>query len=73
MEYDIDYIRWKVAQIKQDIKKLYEAEALIQAQCRHPNLKKVAKSNTGNYDPHANCYWYEFKCPDCKKQWEEDQ
>lgn len=44
----------------------------IQAACDHPNVNKVHKSNTGNYDPHADCYWTEFVCPDCGKFWHED-
>ena len=41
--------------------------------CKHPNLEKTHKSNTGNYDPSADSYWIEFKCPDCNKFWMEDQ
>jgi hypothetical protein len=44
---------------------------LIQEICYHPDVVKTHKSNTGNYDPHADCYWTEFKCPDCGKWWSE--
>lgn len=45
----------------------------LQRICDHVNVKKVARSNTGNYDPSADCYWYDCKCPDCDKFWMEDQ
>jgi hypothetical protein len=49
-----------------------EIEALRNL-CRHDGATKVAKANTGNYDPSSDCYWYEFKCPTCEKFWTEDQ
>lgn len=45
----------------------------IQDACVHPGVVKVPKSDTGNYDPHADRYWYECRCPVCLKQWQEDQ
>jgi hypothetical protein len=42
-------------------------------ECLHPNLVRTPKSNTGNYDPSSDCYWYENKCPDCERFWMEDQ
>ncbi len=45
----------------------------LQIVCTHPNASRVYKANTGNYDPGCNCYWVEHKCPDCGKQWDEDQ
>lgn len=45
----------------------------LQALCRHPNAEKIARSNTGNYDPSADAYWYDCRCPDCGKFWMEDQ
>jgi len=41
--------------------------------CEHSFADRKACSNTGNYDPSANCYWYEFRCGDCGKFWREDQ
>lgn len=43
------------------------------ASCQHPSATRTARANTGNYDPSADCYWYEFRCPDCGKFWTEDQ
>ena len=45
----------------------------LQAACQHPNLEKTHKANTGNYDPSADSYWIEFRCPDCRVRWNEDQ
>ena len=44
----------------------------LQAACPHPSAGKEHKSNTGNYDPGSDCYWTEFRCPDCGKFWSED-
>ena len=53
--------------------KIADAIRALQQECTHPNLSKIANSNTGNYDPSADCWWYECKCPDCGKYWHEDQ
>lgn len=45
----------------------------LQSTCQHENVEIKYKSNTGNYDPYADCYWKEFKCTDCGKFWREDQ
>lgn len=42
---------------------------LLQSECTHPDVKVTDHGNTGNYDPSADCYWQEFKCPDCGKFW----
>lgn len=31
------------------------------------------RGNTGNYDPSADSYWVEFKCPVCGDHWTESQ
>lgn len=46
---------------------------LYQESCAHLNVDKVTESNTGNYDPSQDSYWYNCKCLDCNKQWMEDQ
>jgi hypothetical protein len=60
--------------------KKYEAEidiikkkiVRLQNRCKHKNIDKIPKSNTGNYlDP--DIYWYEITCKDCSKFWTEDQ
>lgn len=45
----------------------------LQTSCPHPNYEKVAKSNTGNYDPSQNSYWYDCTCHECGKNWWIDQ
>jgi len=51
-------------------KKLEELQHNI---CSHPNKETRADSNTGNYDPSEDLYWYVHKCPDCGLCWTEDQ
>lgn len=61
--------------IKGLYKKLSEVQLKIenyQANCKHLNLVKTARGNTGNYDPNDDRYWYECKCEDCNKFWIED-
>lgn len=60
------FLRWQIVSAEQDLRTL-------QAACPHTQVTKVAKSNTGNYDPSVDSYWYEFSCPDCGKWWTEDQ
>lgn len=45
----------------------------IQASCTHPMATKEAKADTGNWCPADDSYWYEYKCPDCGRFWQEDQ
>lgn len=45
----------------------------LQDICLHPNVNKEYKGNTGNYDPTSDCYWIEWKCPDCNKRWDTEQ
>lgn len=66
-------IRKRYAKIEAKQAKWENAERELQAVCTHPSVTKKACSNTGNYDPSADSYWYECKCPDCGKQWNEDQ
>lgn len=66
-------IRKKLASIDRREEKLASEMAKLQATCQHPDLIKKYDSNTGNYDPTADSYWIEFRCPDCRKRWREDQ
>lgn len=45
----------------------------LQEKCEHPHATKVGRGSTGNYDPTQDCYWWEFKCPDCDKFWTKPQ
>jgi hypothetical protein len=69
-----------MGRIKNQLIALREKEALIcasikslQDKCKHPNVSKTYKSDTGNYDKSQDSYWIEFKCPDCEKYWCQDQ
>lgn len=46
----------------------------LQNECTHPKetVEKKYGSNTGNYDPHQDCYWTDFKCGICDKMWTEN-
>ena len=66
-------IRKKWESIDRREEKLASELNKLQALCKHPNLEKTHKSNTGNYDPSADSYWIEFRCPDCRARWNEDQ
>lgn len=64
------------ASIKTRYKRLLKKEDSIadaikslQEECNHPDRVKKYYSSTGNYDPTADCYWIEYKCPDCGKFW----
>lgn len=66
-------IRDRINKIKTKIEELNSQITTLQHYCLHPNVVKTAKSDTGNYDPSCNAYWFEFKCPDCGKFWTEPQ
>lgn len=66
-------IRRDFAMIQVKKVKLHAQLLKLQDECQHPDVKKVARANTGNYDPSADSYWNDCKCPDCGKHWVEDQ
>lgn len=66
-------VRRKLQTINKHQEKWDAAEALLQSTCLHPNADKKYCANTGNYDPTADSYWIEYRCPDCGKFWQEDQ
>lgn len=59
------------AEISERLEKIHK----IQDQCNHPDdtVECKARSNTGNWDPHDDSYWYELHCHSCDKRWDEDQ
>ncbi len=63
----------KAHKITAEIKRLQSALVEHQNKCKHPKAVKIPKSNTGNYDPSADCYWLECSCETCLKRWTEDQ
>lgn len=66
-------VRRKLATINKNQEKWDAAERVLQAMCLHPNVSKKYDGSTGNWDPNDDCYWIEFKCPDCGKKWIEDR
>lgn len=45
----------------------------LQGSCKHPRVLKTYKGDTGNWSKSDDCYWIEFRCPDCGEQWTENQ
>ena len=45
----------------------------LQQDCQHFDVTRIARSDTGNFDPRQDCYWYDCKCNDCGKRWQEKQ
>lgn len=66
-------IATKVQRIIEKREDLLKQLMVLQEECTHPNVHKKGGSNTGNYDPSADAYWWTFNCPDCIKYWREDQ
>lgn len=62
----------KVQEINNKIEKLYKEIETIEEKCDHKNKTMTYRSNTGNYDPHEDCYWREYSCPTCEKLWREE-
>lgn len=62
-----------VSDLKTKILKLSQVIQQIQEDCPHTDVKKVPKSDTGNWCPQDDSYWYECRCPECDKFWTEDQ
>ncbi len=59
----------KAHKIQADINHLKDTLIVHQTKCKHVKATKSYKGNTGNYDPSSNCYWIDWCCPTCLKQW----
>jgi len=68
-----EMIKNSVEELLKSVKDLNLLVIEFQVVCTHPNASKEARSNTGNWDPSADSYWYQCKCPDCQKAWTEEQ
>lgn len=66
-------IQRRLATIEKNQEKWELAEKELQDLCLHLNVSKKYQGSSGNYDPTADSYWIEFRCPDCKKFWTKDQ
>lgn len=62
----------KIQIIKEQIKNLQLQLENEQSNCKHESVIYKYGSNTGNYDPHADCYWNDVKCVDCGKHFRFD-
>jgi hypothetical protein len=66
-------VRLRLSTINKHQVKWDSAEKELQNLCTHPNTSKKYACSSGNYDPTADSYWIEFRCPDCNKFWTVDQ
>jgi hypothetical protein len=57
---------------EKEIDKLENKIRRLQDNCKHKNVVKTHRGNTGNWDPNDDCYWTEFDCPECEKHWREN-
>jgi len=55
------------------ISKIYKEIKEIQSTCMHDGLIGEYGANTGNYCRQDDSYWVDFMCPECGKEWAEDQ
>lgn len=64
-----------VERLQTEIRERNRQLLAIQEQCNHPPAarKTEAGSNTGNYDPTADEYWYDHHCGLCGKFWRAPQ
>ncbi len=66
-------IRRKLATIRKNQNKWILAEKALHDVCPHLDASKKHCGSTGNWDRSDDCYWIEYKCPDCGKFWSVDQ
>lgn len=57
----------EIEKLNKQIEKLEKKVSVHQSSCDHKNCKIKYGSNTGNYDPSADCYWITADCLDCGK------
>lgn len=58
----------KISQIKEQIESLQKELQTLKKVCKHTRVIYNHGSNTGNYDPSADCYWLDVECIDCGKR-----
>jgi hypothetical protein len=59
--------------IEEQLKLVKNQLSSLQESCPHPDVMKLPKADTGNWDRGQDSYWYECSCFDCGKRWTEDQ
>lgn len=43
----------------------------FQERCKHTNIQRIPRGDTGNYDPSNDRYWNDCLCQDCNRRWSE--
>ena len=63
----------KITKLRAEISERQKEITSLQENCPHPLMWRVKKSgsNTGNWDPHDDCYWTDHTCEMCEKSWTE--
>jgi len=63
-----------IAKLRAEIAERESKIHAIQAECSHPLAAVTEKkgANTGNYDPSSDCYWTDYHCDLCDKNWRVD-
>lgn len=66
--------KYRAHLLLKEITALKQALALHQARCKHPERHRTHRfrSHAGNYDPTQDCYWTEYHCELCLKDWTVD-
>ena len=61
----------RVIELNAEVSKLSEELIHLQDICTHPaeTLYRKGNSNTGNYCPGDDKYWYDFHCKCCGRRW----
>lgn len=63
----------RIKAYEKEIDKIYAKIHRLQENCKHKNVNKIPKGDTGNWDKSDDAYWYEITCKDCDKYWTEPQ
>lgn len=85
MAFDVEYFTKKLGSVNRRLTKLIKEKNELLKTCPHNELpktyrelcrvelpsyiKKKYDSNTGNFDPHEDCYWLNMTCEICDSRW----
>ena len=58
-----------VITLSKQISKMNSKLNSIREVCKHSNKVGVDGGDSGNWCPSDDCYWTDYTCPDCLKQW----
>ena len=50
-------------------RQFHEAVKYIQDNCQHQKAEFKYGASTGDWCKADDEYWYDYKCPECNKQW----